>query len=549
MPILRITLAILVAFFTAAVSAQEGFRAMELEVLDTSGDPLTEATIEVTLPDMDFPLTVNKAGIATLNLPHDASHLALKVTCVGYVPLQVHWSREKIPHSFTFKMSHGETIGGIVNDERGQPIEGVEVEGLLVSSRVAGEGVVVPEVGGVLGTTNAQGRWRANVATAEPLEMRLKLNHEKYFSDRSFGKRRISNDDLRSLEHVEVLDDRIPPQGVVKDAAGKPAVDVTLYILSGEEPFVLENGQPADKAFQPQTVADQQGRYEFSEPEGTFAVLCLADAGWAIVPSKRYEKNKPVDVTLTPWARVRGVLTEGSKPCADEPLQLMVHDSNLLHDGYYTKWKNYATTNDKGEFRLERLTDGFATLGQRVEYCGDTEHKQYDLSNEFQTPLAAGAEVKLTCIRNGYVVTGTIVPLRYDGSEAMLACGKIVLTKEDEPNDMVRNFFFEWGKATTVGMDFDPVENTAWSGSRPKPSYLGRVEADGSFRIEHVPPGSYLAEVSVWCEGEPDAEFEEDREGGWYEGSISEAFEVKPSDDKTTIKLGLLEFEVYSTED
>jgi hypothetical protein len=114
---------------------------------------------------------------------------------------------------------------------------------------------------------------------------------------------------------------------------------------------------------------------------------------------------------------------------------------------------------------------------------------------------------------------------------------------------MAQNFFFEWGKATTVGMNFDPVESAAWVGSRPKASYLGRVEADGTFHIEHVPPGNYRARVSLWCEGEPDAEFPEEREGGWHEGSIWEPLSVESAGDKRPIKLGLLEFEVYSSEE
>jgi hypothetical protein len=246
---------------------------------------------------------------------------------------------------------------------------------------------------------------------------------------------------------------------------------------------------------------------------------------------------------------VQGVLTESDKPCPGESLQLRVHDSQLLGGGKYTEWNNYATTNEKGEFKFERLTDGYAILGGRVEYCGGTDYQRQDFSNEFQASLAAGSDVKLACVRTGNLVTGTIVPLRYDETEAVIACGKIVLTKEDEPSDMVRNFFFEWGKATTVGMNFDPVENAAWVGSQPKASYVGRVEADGTFQVDHVPAGSYRARVSIWCEGDPNAEFEEEREGGWHEGSIWEAFAVQPAGDKQTVKLGLLEFEVYSSEE
>jgi hypothetical protein len=494
-------------------------------------------------------LVVNKAGIATLNLPADAVDLTLKAHCPNHVPLEVRWSQENIPDRFTFTMSRGMPIGGIVHDQRGEPIEGVEVEGLLVSSQVAADGVVAPEVGGPLGATDAQGRWRAEVATAEPLELRLKLTHEDYFSDPSFGRRRVSNDELRSLEHVEVLDDRIVPQGVVKDARGNAIANAALYVLDGVEPFVVENGQPADDAVRPTAKSGAGGQYQFAQPTGSYAVLCLAEAGWAIVPSKRYEKNKLVDVALTAWSSLEGVLTEGDKPCGDEKLELHVHINADQRGSKFVEWTNHATTNAKGEFQFRRLTDGYASIGELVECCDGTDHQRRDFSNEFHASLAPGTNVKLPCVRSANEVTGTIVPLRYDGSEATLACGMIALTKEDEPTDMVRNFFFEWGRSTTVGMNFDPMENRAWATALPKPSYRGRIEADGSFRVRYIPPGSYRARVTLWCEGQADAEFEEDRKGGWHEGSIVEAFPVRPEDDQTTVKLGLLEVEVYSSEE
>lgn len=543
MQLLRFILAVSLATWGAAVNAQDAFRSIELEVFDAEGKPLEDATIDVATADMEFPLSVNKEGIATLNLPTDAAHLTLKAYCANYVPLEVRWMRQNIPDDFTFKMSRGEPIGGIVQDERGQPIEGVEVEGLLVSSRVAQDGAVVPGVGGVLGTTDAQGCWQANIATPEPLELRLKLTHEKYYSDLSFGKRRVSNEDLRSLTHVQVLDDRIPPQGTVIDASGKPVAETALYVLDGVEPFVLENGKPIATSPQPNAVSDAQGRYQFAEPEGSFRLLCLAENGWALVPSRRYEKNKPVELKLTPWVRVQGVLSEAGKPCADEQLQLLVHDSEVTAGSKFVIWNNYAPTDDKGEFAFERLTDGYATLGQRIEYCGGTEHSRHEFSNEFQTTLMAGARVELPCVRTGNTLSGTIVPLHFDGSEAVIVCGMIEVTKEDEAVDMVRNLFFEWGKASTVGLEFDPVENAAWIGSQPKASYLGRVEADGSFRIEHVPPGSYRARVNLWC----DAYDEEP--AGWQDGSIAEPFAVNPEGDKREVNLGLLEFEVYASEE
>ena len=66
---------------------------MELTVHDAAGKPLADATIEVATADMDFPLSVDKEGAATLNLPLDPAHLTLRAGCPGCIPLALRWRR------------------------------------------------------------------------------------------------------------------------------------------------------------------------------------------------------------------------------------------------------------------------------------------------------------------------------------------------------------------------------------------------------------------------------------------------------------------------
>lgn len=546
---LRTTLAIFFIFTMTTALGQDAYRAVEISVVDGAGEPLADATIDVATADMEFPLAVDDKGRATLNFPVQAASLTLRARCSAYVPLEVYWKKVNVPTSFTFEMAQGQPIGGLVHDERGQPIEGVLVQGVAVSSHVAEEGEVNPAVGGELGTTDATGRWQVNIASDEPFELRIKLSHNDFFSDRSFGKRRLSNEQLRGMKHVEVLADRIPPQGIVVDEAGKPVEGAAVYVLDGTTPLTLINGQPMGETDELRVVTDSQGAYQFAEQEGSFVALWLAEAGWSMVPSKRYTKNQPVEVNLTPWATLRGALTDDGKACASDKLQLLVQDVEELRGNRYVVWNNFATTNEKGEFEFKRLTNGYAMLGQCIEYCGSTPQQQQDFSNEFQISLAPGENATLSCTRKGVTVTGTVVPLRYDDSEAAIHCGMIVLTKEDDATDIVKNLFFEWGKASTVGMQLDPVENAVWMGERPHLSYLGRVEADGTFRIEHVPPGSYRARVRVWCGDADTAALADEYETGWHEGAIWEALSVKPEDSKRSVALGLLEFEVYESEE
>ncbi len=373
--------------------------------------------------------------------------------------------------------------------------------------------------------------------------MRLKLTHEKYFSDVGFGKRRLTNEQIRNLQHVEVLEDRLAPQGSVKTAEGKPVADAKLYVITPEEDITLENGLVTPQGPTAHAVSDKEGKYEFVLQEGEFRVFCLAAEGWANISGKRFAKNEPVEITLTPWARVEGVLMVGTEPAAAEKLQLEVVGDMTFGDKSPILWKNHATTNPKGEFTFERLTNGYAILGAQVEYCDESDHNRQDFSNEAHVILLPGMTGQVTIKREGVRVAGTVVPIFYDGSEALISCGIIRLEKEDEPTDMVRNLFFEWGKSTTVGMNFDPVENTAWLGKMPKGSYVAKLDEEGSFTLQHVPPGKYLAHVKLWVE-ETD-----ELPAGWLEGEIWEPLAITPQENGNSIALGLLEIEVYESDE
>jgi hypothetical protein len=522
--------------------AQDGsFRDFEVTVLDESGKPLKQAVVNVIAGELDFPLSVDDEGFATLNLPNDAEFLQLTANCPGHIPLEVSWY-DVLPKEFTFKMSKGQPIGGIVRDERGKPIANVKVEALPVSGQVALDGEVTAQVGGELGTTDSQGRWQANVATAEPIELRLKLSHDKFFSDVGFGKRRIGDKELRSLEHVEVMEDLVPPQGTVCDAAGQTVEHAKFCVVKLDQKLVIDNGNlEDDKSFTVgETSAD--GKFEFAVPKAEYAALFIADQGWALIPGKQFAKNKPVDVKLAAWARVEGTLLEHDKPKADELLQVLVLDRKFSADSSYVFWRNRCRTNEKGEFVFERLANGYATIGARIEFCTRTEHKDQDVANEAQLQLHAGETVKTVINRDGLTVTGMVVPLRYDESEASIECGAIKLEKQDDAADIVRNIFFEWGRSATVGLQFDPVKNAeVMLAEPPKPYWLALVEFDGGFNFASVPPGSYQASVTLWGH-------ETDEEpAGWLHGYIWENFKIAPNEKEPDkpIDLGLLEIEVY----
>ena len=161
-------------------------RRLKIAVLDSEGKPVTHANMLVAMADAERPLAIDAQGMAFLDLPTNSASMHLTVRASHYVPVEVHWFGQDIPDEFTFHLDPGLPLGGLVQDERGQPIAGVTVSALQVSSRVARNGVVVPAIGGEIAITDAQGKWRADIATNEPFDLRLQLKHPEYFSDPRF---------------------------------------------------------------------------------------------------------------------------------------------------------------------------------------------------------------------------------------------------------------------------------------------------------------------------------------------------------------------------
>jgi hypothetical protein len=211
-----------------ADSSAQGFKYLEVKVVDPDGKPLVDVPVEISIDGMAFPMPTDEKGIVAFNVPADGSgRVQLSVKRDGYLAQGVSWNGgEAVPETFTIPMKKGVPIGGIVHDEEGKPIEGVEVEGITIfdsSSMLPGKGQLKPYLSGEIAITDKEGRWRVNSAPEEPLtNFQLKFSHPEYVSDRGYGFRGGNWDELRSLENIVVMEKGIAIEGTVVDAAGKP---------------------------------------------------------------------------------------------------------------------------------------------------------------------------------------------------------------------------------------------------------------------------------------------------------------------------------------
>lgn len=249
-----------------------GFRFIDVKVVDQSGNPVEGATVDVSIDGMDFPMPADDQGVVSLNVPASGSRLDLGVRKEGFAAVGARWEAgQEIPDEITVPLEPGATIGGIVHDENGNPIEGVEVHALVASSRnwsMPKERVFTPRLSGVIGTTDAEGRWRCESAPEDEIQLQMRLAHPDFISSEVY--RPIWTwEELQGLDTVKTMEKGITLEGRVT-ADGKPIEGASIAL--GSDRFGSEQGR---------TSTDVQGNYRLSRvPSGAVVATVYAD-GWA----------------------------------------------------------------------------------------------------------------------------------------------------------------------------------------------------------------------------------------------------------------------------
>jgi protocatechuate 3,4-dioxygenase beta subunit len=139
---------------TAADDSVNGeSRQIIIRVLDDHGQPVAGAdlfrnhvytTDDSTKPQIENATYVtNEAGEAVVKYSGTSVDLRLWASKRGFVIYHAMWARQfqpdnhQIPEKFTFRLPKGTVIGGIVTNEKGDPIEGAKVE--IVDQIVEGQ--------------------------------------------------------------------------------------------------------------------------------------------------------------------------------------------------------------------------------------------------------------------------------------------------------------------------------------------------------------------------------------------------------------------------
>ena len=149
-------------------------------------EPLEGVNVKVWVngqPDAD--LVTSNTGDCLIRLPRkEPSRFTVVARKTGFAASRVLLRHEaipdqEIPRSYTLALHHATSVGGVVRDEEGRPIEGVGVGFSHSGPRTSREAFVLDEA---KVKTDAQGRWRAEFIPAglDLRELLLSFEHPKY---------------------------------------------------------------------------------------------------------------------------------------------------------------------------------------------------------------------------------------------------------------------------------------------------------------------------------------------------------------------------------
>jgi hypothetical protein len=301
------------------VEAAAGKRIMRVFVLGEDRQPLVAARLHVAVwakepvkGNRDY--VTDEHGQAAVSLPEEPRIVRIWARRDGYAPTWAHWWPEHnpdappIPDEFTFELLPGTVIGGFVQNDEGEAIEGVKVEvrgefnagvgqptgqPLFDTWLAHGEGAVA---------TDAEGRWTlGNVPGGDDGSVLLKLSHPDYVSDYEWGglqkEQGLLLDAFRQRTGTIVMRRGVSVTGTVTDPEGKPVPQAV--VIWGDDPYLQEGSQ--------EVLTNDAGVYRLPPlPAGPLPVTVVA-RGWA--PERRVVEVArglgAVDVPLRPGRTVR----------------------------------------------------------------------------------------------------------------------------------------------------------------------------------------------------------------------------------------------------
>ena len=200
-----------------------------------TGEPIEKAAVElkayVKRQQVNRREETDGRGRCELKLPESGkmSSLTVEARVDGFVPIHMRWDgynqKLEAPNSLRLEFEPAVTVGGVVQDSAGKPIEGVRVTA-HIRANSTGNGVgdfyfSIAEL-----QTTEDGRWRIDTCPQDVSQLSVSFKHDEYQSGHTGGGNERSS--LLKLQSVQTLTRGAVVTGRVLDGEGQPIVGATV---------------------------------------------------------------------------------------------------------------------------------------------------------------------------------------------------------------------------------------------------------------------------------------------------------------------------------
>jgi hypothetical protein len=268
-----------------------------------TGEPIPDAELSIRTMQEQHEDKTDKDGRCRITLGEKMpEYLRVEIRKEGFVPIRLSWrqtaSLSAIPAQYTLALERGTSIGGIIHDEQGNPIEGVSVY-LLVPG---GDEIERAAIWDHAEKTDAEGRWRCDIIPSKLDDIWIRLAHPDYISDEMYGKTpKPTIEQLRAMTGVMVMKQGLTVSGRVIDANDRPIERAS--VAQGSDRF---------GSHYPSTQTDSEGRFEFKNARPDEMVLTVQANGYSpdLKSFTVYKGIEPLEFRLEPGHTIRGRITD-----------------------------------------------------------------------------------------------------------------------------------------------------------------------------------------------------------------------------------------------
>ncbi len=444
-------------------------------VVDESGRPIVGAMIDTARERLtgEVPILTDEQGRFGVTKLTPGT-VVLVARAPGFLPGLVRPFIGVDAGPVEIRLERGGTLRGLIADRDGKPIAGADVHVFAAKA-------IDRDLGHV--RSGADGRFRLDGSPPDGLTLTVtRAGYSKVIVE-DVGTAGVSRIQLEPggparPDFGELLDAPAPPgapgiTGIVRMPDGQPAAGAELVIAPPEGRVDLRDGQFQYGQPFPFARTDTEGRFSlpnrFAWPD---QLVVVHESGTAI--SLAAEPDGPREVTLTPWGRIEGAYLRVGQPVARGHL----HVYGMVDWPINVYQSSNVDADDQGQFVIERLIPGTVSIASSL--------REDDRSvATINVPIDAGVTTSRTIGESGRAIVGRIrVPESLGARWPLLDRYLSLSTGKPLPRPIEELSHEEYERIKR-----EQADSTF--------RFATSIEEDGSFRIEHVAPGSYKLLVRI----------------------------------------------------